>query len=474
MGALHPPTAVSWLRNDLRLADNPALAAACAGGRRTVAVFIHEADPSLRPIGAAARWWLHQSLEDLGRRLAGCGVPLIVESGPAQHVLRRVTKKHGAGFLYWNRRYDFAGRTLDQEIKADCLADGIEVRSFNGSLLVEPFDILTKQDTPYGVFTPFWKTLQQRQIASPIPAISGQTAIAMPPEGFDVSYAAPGWAGPLTERWSVGEAAAHQALHRFLDGEVSRYPEGRDVPALDATSSLSPHLRFGEISPRQIWHAATMLSSMQPRLAPAIDKFLSELAWREFSYNLLFHREDIASVPMQPRFAALPWRSDAPALEAWQRGKTGIPIVDAGMRQLWATGWMHNRVRMLTASLLSKNLLIDWRIGERWFWDTLVDADPASNPAGWQWVAGCGADAAPYFRIFNPQTQGERFDPDGAYVRRWVPELRRLPDAFIHRPADAPPPILAAADIDLGRTYPYPIVDLKATGARALAALGDL
>jgi len=457
-------TALVWFRNDLRIGDNPALHEALKGGRRVRAIHIEETDDDLRPRGSASRWWLHHSLRSVACDLAKLGVTLEFHAGSARRLLPELVKKHSVDAVYWNRRYGRAERTLDVAVKADLKRSGIAAESFGANVLVEPFEMETGQGRPYSVYTPFWKALRQREIARPLPRPGGGSEVR--PDGIDTGYREPAWGRKLGQHWEIGEAAARARLDRFLQDLVSGYPEDRDIPAKAATSRLSPHLAFGEISPRQVWHAALAVAQHAPSKAPAIDKFLSELAWRDFNYNQLYHREDIAMVPMVEKYARLEWRQDDDALEAWTRGRTGIPIVDAGMRELWETGAMHNRVRMLTASLLAKNLLIDWRKGEQWFWDTLVDADPANNPGNWQWVAGCGLDASPYFRIFNPVTQGERFDPGGEYVRRWVPELAALPDAFVHKPWEA----TGTERPD----YPRPIVDPKTSRERALAAFKAL
>jgi deoxyribodipyrimidine photo-lyase len=464
-------TSLVWLRNDLRLADNPALTAACRAGDRVTVVYVHETDPGLRPIGAAARWWLHESLVRLGRSLAEIGIELKVVSGRSERELIKLATETGAQNLHWNRRYGPQERVLDGDIKSSLRGAGLSVHSHPGNVLVEPWLIETGQKRPYSVFTPFWKALRNVDFGSPLPKPQG-TATAS--RRVDQTYRQPGWADKLGQYWEIGEAAAQQRLSRFLEDCVIDYPEGRDIPDRAATSRLSPHLRFGEISPRQVWHAAMAFVHAHPEAAGAVDKFLSELAWRDFSNHQLYHRQDIAQVPVQAKFLGLTWRHAPEHLAAWQSGQTGIPIVDAGMRELWETGYMHNRVRMLVASFLTKNLLIDWREGESWFWDCLVDADAANNPASWQWVAGCGLDAAPYFRIFNPVTQGERFDPSGRYVRHWVPELSALPDAAIHSPAAVSPSILAQSGVRLGQDYPVPIVDLKTTRQRALDAFAAL
>lgn len=464
-------TAIVWLRNDLRLSDNPALSAASRQHETVVAVYVHEANPELRPPGAASRWWLHHSLNSVGRSLAAIGVRLDIREGDAGSVLAALAQDHDAEAFYWNRRYGSAGRTLDAAIKEKLGKQDILASSRPGNLLVEPWLIETGQGRPYSVFTPFWKSLRNMGIAAPLPAPRGPAVRFLK---VDTDYQAQAWTAKIAEHWQVGEDAAQARLTAFLDECVSDYPAGRDFPSRAVTSRLSPHLRFGEISARQVWHAAQAFIHAHPEKAGAVEKFLSELAWREFSYHQLYHRDDIANEPMQAKYAAMQWRHAPEQLAAWREGRTGIPIVDAGLRELWATGYMHNRVRMLVASFLTKNLLIDWREGESWFWDCLVDADEANNPASWQWVAGCGLDAAPYFRIFNPVTQGERFDAGGDYVRQWVPEISRLPDAHIHAPHLAPGTVIEAAGVSLGITYPLPIADLKHTRQRALEAFEAL
>lgn len=466
------PITIAWLRNDLRIADNPALSAAVRDGERVVALYIHEETAGVRPPGGAARWWQHQSLVALNKSLAQRGIELVVRRGDSREVVDAVVAERNAGAVYWNRRYAPGERAVDQTIKTGLRERGVGASSFEGNVLVEPWDIQTGQGKPYSVFTPFWKTLKSRDITTPQrrpPEKQGHE-----PGAVDDDYVEPKWAGKLGRHWSIGEAAARQTLADFLDGQVEDYPAGRDFPGREATSRLSPHLRFGEISARQVWHTAMAAAHDDHSLQPAVDKFLSELAWRDFSYHQLYHRPDIATEPMHLKYAEMRWRGSEKDLTAWQRGQTGLPIIDAGMRELWETGYMQNRVRMLVASLLTKNLLIDWRKGEQWFWDCLVDGDVANNPASWQWVAGCGLDAAPYFRIFNPVTQGEKFDADGAYIRRWAPELTKLPDTWIHKPAEAPKDVLAETGIVLGETYPRPIVDLKASRSRALDAASAL
>jgi deoxyribodipyrimidine photo-lyase len=467
--------AILWFRQDLRLADNPALRAAAARGRPVLPVYILD-DETI--IGGAARWWLHNSLERLGRSLGKLGAPLLLKKGRAIDVLPRLADQIGAGCVLWNRCYEPHAVARDTALKAALKAQGIAAESFNAGLLFEPWEIATKSGAPYKVFTPFWKAcLARGGVASPQAAPKSLTPSPKAPhgEGLDswtLRPSDPDWAKEFGTVWTPGEAGARARLNNFLDRALEDYGAGRDRPDLEATSRLSPHLHWGEIGPRQIWQAIETrnLSDGRTRVGQAAAKFLSELGWREFSHHLLFHFPGLPEKNFNRNFDAFPWRDDARGMRAWQRGRTGYPIVDAGMRELWATGWMHNRVRMVAASFLTKHLLIDWRAGARWFWDTLVDADLANNSASWQWVAGCGADAAPYFRIFNPVLQGQKFDPKGAYVRRWVPELARLPATHIHRPWMAPIEVLRAAGIELGRTYPNPIVDHKAARARALEA----
>ncbi len=466
------PTLV-WLRDDLRLADNPALAAACRRGAPIVLLYVHdEESPEVRPLGGAARWWLHHSLQDLGTRLRDRGQALILRSGGAEAVVPEVVRAVGAAAIYWNRRYG-AAATQDERVAAALSGTGAVVGTFQANLLFAPEAIRTASGGVFRVFTPFWRALQQAQAPrGPLPApasIPAPVPIASDSlESLRLISAGHDWAAGIRDAWQPGEPAAAQALSAFV-AHLDRYGGERDRPAADATSRLSPYLRFGEVSPHQVWHAVAATPAGAAR-----DKYLAELGWREFAWHLLDDRPDIAEANMKPAFDEFPWaESFADDIWMWRRGRTGYPIVDAGMRQLWATGWMHNRVRMIAASFLVKHLLADWRIGEEWFWDTLVDADAANNPVNWQWVAGSGADAQPFFRIFNPVLQGEKFDPDGAYVRRWVPELGRLPDRFIHKPWAAPEGVLDAAGVRLGATYPRPIVDHAEARKRALDAFAD-
>jgi len=470
------PTTLLWFRLDLRLADNPALAAAVAAGRPVVAVFVlDDADAGEWAAGGASRWWLHHSLASLDASLRACGGRLVLRRGPAADAIDRLVAETGAAAVYWNRRYEPWASARDAGIKASLLRRGIEARSFNAGLLREPWDIRTGAGGPYKVFTPFWKALRASLGAvAPTPAPARIPAPQRQPASdalgdWRLTPARPDWAFGLRAAWVPGEAAAARRLIAFLDGAVQHYADRRNIPADPGTSRLSPHLHFGEIGPRQVWHAASATED-----GNGIERFLSEIAWREFSYHLLHHFPDLPAQPLRPGFAAFPWADEPAGLQAWQQGRTGYPIVDAGMRELWATGWMHNRVRMITASFLVKDLMLPWRAGEDWFWDTLVDADLASNSASWQWVAGCGADAAPYFRVFNPSLQGAKFDPQGDYVRRWVPELSGMADGLIHTPWKARRVDLADAGVRLGIDYPAPILDHAAARDRALAAFHAL
>jgi len=464
---------ILWFRRDLRLSDNPALQWALASGRAIVPVHIHDDALEDRPLGAASRWWLHGSLESLARDLSGRGSRLILKSGPAAGALVELAAQTGAGALAFNRLYD-PGAAEREALVADMLPD-LEIERRAAGWLAEPGSVLTGQGAPYRVFTPFAKAMQA---TLRLPPLSEAPSNLPAPPYWPDSELLDGWGlRPRSPDWSTGfigepgEAGVREQLAAFLADGLAAYPVARDAPGDEAgTSRLSPRLRFGEIAPWRALAAARAVAERRPGLSVAASKFAAELAWRDFAAHLLFHFPTMAGANMRPAFDDMEWRDDPAGLAAWKTGMTGYPIVDAGMRQLWETGWMHNRVRMIVASFLVKDLLIDWRVGEAWFWDCLVDADPASNTMNWQWAAGTGVDAAPYFRVFNPTLQGERFDANGAYVRRWVPELAALPDRWIHRPADAPPAVRDAADLVLGRDYPLPIVDHAQARTRALEA----
>ncbi len=463
------PTVLFWFRQDLRLTDNPALIQAARAGRVVPIYILDDENAGDYRIGGAGRWWLHHSLASLNRSLGG---RLRLYRGAADRLLPQIVEAYGADSVFWNRCYEPWRIARDTAIKSALSAAGTNVESDNGSLLWEPWEVLKPDGTPYRVFTPYFRkgclnaAPPRQPLAEPetLDLVEDDDAHAVAFEGLELLPRVR-WDRVLEPHWDIGEAGAQNALDRFLEEGLRNYKRGRDFPALKSVSRLSPHLHWGEISPNQVWHAA---SAMQP--SDNLDHFFSELGWREFSYSLLYHFPDLPTQNLQPGFNAFPWHSDADLQQRWQRGQTGIPIVDAGMRELWQTGYMHNRVRMIVASFLVKNLLQHWHAGEAWFRDCLVDADLASNSASWQWVAGCGADAAPYFRIFNPVTQGKKFDPEGVYTRRWVPELADVPSECLFNPWEARSGVLEAAGVVLGKTYPQPIVDLKVSRQRALDA----
>lgn len=466
---------IVWFREDLRLADNPALHHAAGSGRPVIPLYILDQTPGARPLGAASRWWLDKSLKSLDQSLDKLGNKLILRKGVAARVLNEVIFESGATCVLWNRLYDAASIARDADIKIQLRGAGIDCQSFNAGLLNEPWTVKNGSGQPYKVFTPYWRTARQ-QLDHITVELSPKTLKS--PENFPhieslsewgLHPAKPDWSKGFA-LWAPGEAGALDRLHAFLSGPVDGYGGQRDVPGVEATSRLSPHLHFGEIGPRQVWLAARNAAEAGDASASEVEKFLSELGWREFNQSILFHWPDLPSKNFKPEFDGFPWASDPAGFEAWTRGETGYPIVDAGMRELWATGFMHNRVRMIVASFLIKHLMIDWREGEAWFWDTLVDADLANNVGNWQWTAGRGADASPYFRIFNPIAQGEKFDPRGAYVRRWVPELRQVPDETIHKPWTRPLHLPAEAK----RLYERPIVDHARARERALKAYRGL
>jgi deoxyribodipyrimidine photo-lyase len=468
-----------WFRQDLRLADNPALLAAVRRGGPVIPVFIWspEEENRWRP-GAAARWWLHQSLARLDAALRQRASRLIIRRGPALEAIRELLDDTGATAVHWNRRYEPNAIRVDAGVKAALRQAGLAADSFNGGLLFEPWTVRTQRGQPFRVFTAFWNAcLGQGGPGLPeeVPSHVGiprrwPATLELTELGLEPTI---DWTGGLRAGWCPGEAGAADQLDRFLREGLFAYPTGRNHPDRQGTSRLSPHLHFGEISVRQIWFAVhgQRRGADIGHGSEVIRVYSSELGWREFAHHLLFHFPHTPEQPLRTEFADFPWEPDRKNLCAWQRGRTGYPIVDAGMRELWHTGWMHNRVRMVVASFLVKDLLIPWQEGAAWFWDTLVDADLANNTLGWQWTAGCGADAAPYFRIFNPVTQGEKFDANGDYVRHWIPELNGLSSEWIHKPWDAPRSVLTDAGIELGRTYPRPIVDHGEARSRALAAL---
>ncbi len=470
-------TALVWFRNDLRLADHAALSAAARAAERVIPVYVHapeEAAPWAP--GSASRWWLHHSLGALGAALAAEGSRLILRRGPSGAALCALAAETGASAVFFNRTFEPALAARDAAVEVQLAEAGVASESFAGNLLLEPAALRTQAGGAFRVFTPYWRAWQAALEVSapplPRPRLRARGANPPPSLALDALALLPRirWDAGLTARFQPGEAAALARLERFLDEAVADYTEARDRPDTAGTSRLSAHLHFGELSPRQALAAIRARAPAPGAAARArgAEAFLRQLGWREFAHHVLHHFPHTSEAPMDPRFNGHRWRSDSAGLAAWQRGRTGIPLVDAGMRELWATGWMHNRVRMVVASFLTKNLGLHWLEGARWFHETLVDADLANNTMGWQWTAGSGADAAPYYRIFNPVLQAERFDPDRGYLRRWLPELARLPDEWLHRPFLAPAAVLAAAGVTIGSDYPAPIVDLKRSRERAL------
>lgn len=478
-------TGIVWFRQDLRVVDNLALRAACKSCDRVVCVFIDDPlDQTVSQLGAASRVWLHHSLQALSEQLAKRGATLLLASGNSEEVLVQVSQSFNANRLFWNRCYDPKSIKRDKLIKQS-LSD-LQPESFNALLNEEPWDALKGDGTPYRVYTPFWRMRSSslpgdKPVPAPRnipahPAVVASIKTTRKSSGFNALTLEElslqperDWHIDMMSHWKVGEVAALASLKRFLKAPVHDYTDARNIPAVKGTSTLSPHLHFGEISPRQIMHVLCDGADNLKALNAGEETFAKEVIWREFAYSLLFHFPHTVKKPLDKRFENFPWETrTAKNLKAWQQGNTGVPIVDAGMRELYATGWMHNRVRMIVASYLIKNLLIPWQKGEQWFRDTLVDADLASNVMGWQWAAGSGADAAPYFRVFNPVLQGEKFDKAGDYVRRWVPEISDMPNKFIHKPWELPP-------LERGLfNYPEPLVDLKESRARALAAFDEI
>lgn len=456
--------ALVWFRQDLRLTDNPALVEACQHCAQVIPVFIDDPTPkTISQLGAASRVWLHHSLQELDKSLRVFGSSLVLRQGPALAILGTLIEETGATHVYWNRCYDPASLARDTQIKA-VLKEQTEVHSFNAALLCEPWQVLKNDGQPYKVYTPFLKALLKTGIDQPLfPQPKRIPTPTQWPKSLDLNdlklLPKIPWDQGMMKTWQVGQQAALSKLQHFLEATVIRYKTARDQPAVLGTSRLSPHLHFGEISPRQLASLATQYLAEYPEASLGIQTFLQEIGWREFAWYLLYHFPQTVTEPLDQRFKSFQWEQNYQTnLKCWQLGETGIPIVDAGMRELWQTGWMHNRVRMIVASFLTKNLLIPWQEGEAWFRDTLVDADLANNVLGWQWVAGSGADAAPYFRIFNPILQGEKFDLEGNYVRRWIPELASRPAKEIHHPR-------VLGD---GWKYPLAITDLALSRQRAL------
>ncbi|MCY4446576.1 MAG: deoxyribodipyrimidine photo-lyase [Rhodobacteraceae bacterium] len=469
---------IALFREDLRLTDNLMLTNALQSGRPLICLYIHDdAGPIKR--GSAQRWWLHHSLLALNNDLKSRGCSLNLRVGDTFSIIRSIVLQTGATEVYWSRRYAPYQVEADKILMDKIKKSGVSTKSCKGRLIKQPWEVLTASARPYRVFTPFWKSLRNNyNFETPLPPpnqINGLTLsenccidiLSLLPKGFD-------WSAGFHSYWQPGEGAAQSKFTSFLENGINDYASDRDFPNRPATSQLSPHLQMGEISPRQIIYDAAKRLENGTISAEAFDKFYSELVWREFSYHLLYHFPKVLDQEFLPKFRHFPWQHNKNFLTLWQQGQTGYPIVDAGMRELWHTGYMHNRVRMIVASFLTKHLLIDWRLGMQWFWDTLVDADIASNTLSWQWVAGCGADAAPYFRIFNPVLQARKFDPDNQYILRWVPELSQLPSKHIPEPWTASAEVLRQANVCLGSTYPHPIIEHKFARDRALSTYSSL
>ena len=448
---------IFWFRQDLRLEDNPALLAASKCGKVIPVYILDEVNNGNQILGAASKVWLHNSLKALNIQLGG---KLRFMSGNPKVLLLQLAKKNSVTNIFWNRAYEPWRIRRDTALKNQLNNEGLEVQSFNGSLLWEPWQVMKKDGTPYKVFTPFYRKGDEWCGEKPL------NDLKLKPEKT--------WGDQITEVWEIGEKAAHTRLKKFLNEGLLGYKEGRNYPSKANVSRLSAHLHWGEISINTVWYTAKAHANQEKLNEADIDTFLSELGWREFSNSLLYNFPELPTKNLQERFDNFKWIDNTSFLKLWQKGKTGYPIVDAGMRELWQTGYMHNRLRMIVGSFLVKNLLIDWRQGERWFWDCLVDANLASNSASWQWIAGCGADAAPYFRIFNPITQGKKFDPEATYVKKYVPELSALPIEHIFSPWETPKVILETAGVILGQNYPHPIIELKKSREKALSAFAKL
>jgi deoxyribodipyrimidine photo-lyase len=469
--------ALIWFRQDLRLADNPALLAAVERGGPIVPVYIWAPeDEGEWPPGAASRWWLHHALTDLDADLRKFGSRLIIRTGHTVDTLLSVVRETKAEAVFWNHRYEPVAIQIEREVEAALSRLNVAAGTFHGSLLFDPRQTLNRQGAAFQVFTPYWKHCLSRPEPDPPKAAPSRLShpsrwpTSLKPVGLNLLPKIK-WADGLAEAWTPGEQAATIRLTGFIRDALADYATGRDRPERVGTSRLSPYLHWGHISPRQVWHTVRRAARRRsPKFAGQAAAFLRQIGWREFAHHLLVHFPHTAEEPLRPAFARFPWVGRGEDLRAWQQGRTGYPLVDAGMRELWRTGWMHNRVRMVVASFLAKHLLVPWQEGSRWFWDTLVDADLANNTFGWQWCAGCGADAAPYFRIFNPVLQGQKFDPEGNYVRRWIPELSGLSEKRIHEPWAAKAADLSECCIRLGRDYPEPIVNHAEARKRALAA----
>ena len=463
---------VMWFRQDLRLADNPALSKSLEDGKTLPIFILDNVNSKDHSNGAASKWWLHQSLIELNKSLKN---NLCFFVGNPIEILDEINKQYKITNIFWSRCYEPWRIKRDKKIKKYFSGKDINVNTFNGSLLWEPWNITKKDGTPYKVFTPYYRkgclNSDKPRMPLPVPNLSNLTSINNHDLKIDDLDLMPkhDWHNKMTSLWSPGEEGALTKIEEFISNGLINYKEGRNFPSNQNVSQLSPHLHFGEVSPNQVWYRAKTKEG-KLGIKKDLDHFLSELGWREFSFNLLYHFPFLPKENLQKKFDNFPWENDKENLKKWQRGLTGYPIVDAGMHELWQTGYMHNRLRMVVGSFLVKNLLLHWHHGERWFWDCLIDADLASNSAGWQWIAGSGADAAPYFRIFNPVTQGQKFDPDGRYTRKYLPVLSNMPDKFLFNPWEAPADVLKSAGVKLGENYPLPIVEIGSSRQKALEA----
>jgi deoxyribodipyrimidine photo-lyase len=466
---------IVWLRQDLRISDNCALIEGLKNGEVLPIFILDDESAGEFALGAASKWWLHNSLKSLNESFGG---KLNFYLGDAAKILLKIIAENEVRAVYWNRCYEPFRTKQDSEIKILLKEKNIEAKSFKAALLWEPWQVLKSDATPYKVFTPFYRngclTKEAPRMPLPKPEKMNLLSDEKSQKLEDLNLLPKkNWHLPMEKIWQIGEEAAQTRLYEFLENGLKNYKEGRNHPNQNNVSRLSPHLHFGEISPNQVWYAAQAML-INDDLQKDVDHFLSELGWREFSNHLLFHFPTLPRQNFQEKFNKFPWIDNADLLKAWKLGQTGFPIVDAGMRELWQTGYMHNRVRMIVGSFLVKNLLINWHHGEDWFWDCLIDADLANNSASWQWIAGSGADAAPYFRIFNPILQGEKFDTEGEYTRRFVPELANLPKEFLFKPWQAPAQILQKAGVELGKNYPKPIIDIAASRDMALRAYAEI
>lgn len=466
--------AILWFRQDLRLLDNKAFYHACEQHKEILPIFIwDENTPQKWQMGSAQKWWLYHSLVSLQKDLKEHGLDLYLRKGKANEILKKITFEHNIQCLYSNFSYEPYQKNQDEGLKNELLENQIEVSCYNSSLLCEPWQIQTKSGSPYSVFSQFWKAFEMQEIEIKVYPKPKKFPKLIQIKNEDLTTwnllpTSPNWAKGFEKYWKIGEKAAQEKLKNFTQTHLENYAQKRDFPAINGTSKLSSHLHFGEISPHLIWENCKKTFKGNQKNSKGLETYLREIGWREFCYYLIYHNPDFPEKNFHKKFDKLKWEKDPKKLKAWQKGLTGYPIIDAAMRELWQTGWMHNRLRMVVGSFLTKHLQIHWMEGAKWFWDTLLDADLSNNSAGWQWVAGSGADAQPYFRIFNPIIQSKKFDPQGNFIRKWIPELAKLSNDEIHTPWEISKENLEKADIKLGKTYPFPIVDHKKAREKAL------